>query len=840
MIRILAIDDNKDNIIVLHAILSDTMPDAVLYHAESGFHGLKLMKELSPHVILLDLIMPMMDGFDVLKKIRSGENPDYIPVIMITAIGESREKRIKALELGADAFLSKPVDEAELTAQIRAMIRIREMEELKRHEAERLSLLVDERTKALRKEIREHERTEIILKESELRFRTVFEKSELGIVLVSPDMKYLKVNPSFCGFTGYTECELLSMTVKDITVPEDFIQSKLAGEKLWAGEIASYHAEKRYLHKTGSLVWALIVVSVIRNNEGQPMFYLTMVNDITAKKTAEEQLAKEQVLFKTLIDYLPQTIYVKDLQKRKILANKADLEIIGKTEMEVIGKTDQEVFPKELAKRYETDDDLVFSTRCPIIDREEIIMTKDGNKLWFLTSKIPLFDHTGNLTGLVGIGHDITTRKLAEIEVKESELRLKKQNHEYLRLNKEYVVLNNELLESLNQIKKMNYDLQLAKAKAEEGEKLKTAFLHNISHEIRTPLNAIIGFTSVLTREDLSPVKRKEFSEIIYKSNDQLLSIINSIISLASLESGQENCTLIATDINQLILDVYEQFMVEHISPDVSFTYFTGMSDLRAHVMTDPVKLMQILANIVSNALKFTSKGYVKIGYALSGDMIEFSVEDSGIGIPEEMHEIVFERFRQVDNSETRKYGGTGLGLALSKGYAELLGGNIHVFSSPGKGSKFIISIPFIPVVKVDKINPRAMMNHKSKIPADSKILIAEDEYNNFLMLNEMLNDLRLKVFRAENGLEALNFCLGDINPDLVLMDMKMPVMDGEEATLKIKKIKPQIPVVAVSAYTTESDKQRFYKAGCDDFIEKPVRRENLIRVMEKHLNVVK
>jgi PAS domain S-box-containing protein len=560
-----------------------------------------------------------------------------------------------------------------------------------------------------------------------------------------------------------------------------------------------------------------------------------MINNITEKKQAEERLAREQVLLRTLIDNLPQTIYVKDLKKRKILANRADFEIIGKSAENVIGKTDSEVYPKGMAIRYEADDERVMSTKKAVIDREELIVNVEGKKVWFLTSKIPLFDHEGNITGLVGIGHDITSRKNAEDELKRSELKLKKQNDRYISLNKEYAALNSELSLSLEQIRKMNQDLQLAKEKAEESDKLKSAFLNNISHEIRTPLNAIIGFTTILAQNNISPEKREEFVNIIFKSNDQLLSIISSIIALASLESGQESLNLKETDINQLLNDVYEQFLVTNVNKEVTISYQKGLPDNKAITITDPVKLMQILVNLVENALKFTPKGYVRFGYKLDNDILEFFIEDSGIGIPGDMHNLIFERFRQIDNSATRKYGGTGLGLALSKGYAQLLEGAISVLSSPGTGSKFLLKIPYKPVSKVIESSDNTRPTDDD-FTNKRTLLVTEDEDINFTLLSEILSDLNLSLYRAENGLEALNFCSGNIKPYLVLMDMKMPVMDGIEATKRIKQVNPGLPVIALTAYTSEADKRKFIDAGCDYFIEKPFHMDNLISTVVKYL----
>ena len=256
------------------------------------------------------------------------------------------------------------------------------------------------------------------------------------------------------------------------------------------------------------------------------------VLDVTERKKAEEVIFNERHMLRTLIDNLPALIYIKDSECRKVIANKADVKNIGfNKEAEILGKTDIELFPGEVGQRGYADDKTVITTGKAIVDREEDFIDRDGVRRWLLTSKIPLYDNDGKISGLVGIGHDITERKKNEAE------------------------------------------LILAKEKAEESDRLKTAFLNNISHEIRTPLNAIVGFASILGTSELPADKKKEFVDIINVSNDQLLSIISGILSMATLEAGQEKINEEETDINQLLLNVYEQFLVNPISAEVTFSY---------------------------------------------------------------------------------------------------------------------------------------------------------------------------------------------------------------------------------------------------------------------------
>jgi CheY-like chemotaxis protein len=291
------------------------------------------------------------------------------------------------------------------------------------------------------------------------------------------------------------------------------------------------------------------------------------------------------------------------------------------------------------------------------------------------------------------------------------------------------------------------------------------------------------------------------------------------------------------TNINYLLENIYKQLLLDKVSPEVTFSYHAPLPDELANIFTDPIKLMQVMVNLVGNALKFTHQGYVRFGYDLVEDTLHFFVEDSGIGIHEEMHELIFQRFRQVDNSATRKYGGTGLGLALSKGYVELMGGRIEIKSKPGMGSTFSFKLPNKMILhdSTEKTEPKAQ---NYAILHGKTILVAEDEIYNFAMIEEFLTSVNIKVIKAENGLEAVNICLGHNAPDLVLMDIKMPMMDGMEASKRIKENKPGLPIIALTAYAFESDKDKILEAGCDAYLVKPIQQRVLYGTLAKFLSI--
>lgn len=383
---------------------------------------------------------------------------------------------------------------------------------------------------------------------------------------------------------------------------------------------------------------------------------------------------------------------------------------------------------------------------------------------------------------------------------------------------------------------KMEQELIASKEKAEENDRLKTAFLHNISHEIRTPLNAIVGFSSFLNQPNLPIDKRKEFTDIINLSSEQLLSIITDIISVATLEAGQERIHRKEIDINQTMAAVYEQFCIKFLYPNITIKYHSEIPDDEARVVTDGVKLIQILTNLVGNALKYTREGRVEFSCSIKNKELYFQIEDTGIGIPKHLHTKIFDRFWQVDSTVTREFGGTGLGLSISKAYVELMGGRIWLDSEPGIGSVFHFTLPFEPITKTSQSEIEDMEKRFDGTASKKVILIAEDETNNFLLVREYLSESVFNIIRVENGLDAVNICKNRRDIDIILMDIKMPVMDGIEATRQIRIMRPEIPVIAVTAYAYDTDKKRLLESGFNEYLPKPLKRDSLLKMLKKFI----
>ncbi|NTV16558.1 MAG: response regulator [Chlorobiaceae bacterium] len=387
------------------------------------------------------------------------------------------------------------------------------------------------------------------------------------------------------------------------------------------------------------------------------------------------------------------------------------------------------------------------------------------------------------------------------------------------------------------ELKKMCEKLTAAKEHAEECGRLKTAFLANISHEIRTPMNGILGFSELLKDPYLSGEEHAEYVDLIYQSGQRMQAIINDLIDITRIEAGEAKLQIAETPVNRLFHFLHGFFKPEIDKKGLYLNCTTALPDEDSILLTDGLKLNQILTNLIQNALKFTDKGGIDFGYTRKDGTLQFYVIDSGIGIPDNMKEKIFERFRRVDNPLNRRHEGAGLGLHISRGYVEMLGGTIWVESIEGKGSKFFFTLPCnLPVSSVKQSHPPIIQDIVDAVPGVT-ILIAEDETMSSFLLKKILKGEHITILSAVNGQEAV--VLVDRHPEinLVLIDIQMPVMDGFEATSLIKKIRPELPVIVQTAVSTKETIKKAAQAGCDGFITKPINMNKLLEMMQELLN---
>ena len=398
-----------------------------------------------------------------------------------------------------------------------------------------------------------------------------------------------------------------------------------------------------------------------------------------------------------------------------------------------------------------------------------------------------------------------------------------------------YVIVTAILFYSL--LKSHLVKIRNAEQKAINSDRLKTAFLQNISHEIRTPMNSIVGFSELLKDNRNTETEKQKYLELISKSSDQLLNIVNEVLDISLIETGNVSINKKRLDLNKLMDELYLLYKPS-VKHDISFSVIKGLPDQSGMILSDPVKVRQILNNLINNAIKFTDKGHVRFGYTPLADELQFFVEDTGIGIEPGYHDKIFERFLKVESETIRLYEGVGLGLAICKGNIDLLKGKIWIKSEPGKGSEFIFTIPYEPEyeeesVKIKKPDIKKALNNQT-------ILVAEDDEINSKYIKEIFRDSGAEILLAINGKEAVDICKVNNNIGLVLIDIKMPVMNGYEAIKQIRVLRPELPIIAQTAFALSNEMLKAFNAGSNDYISKPFKKDQLLELVAKHLSAGK
>ena len=808
-IKILAIDDNRDNLISIKALIKDIMPDAVTLTTESGTNGIELATAENPDVILLDIVMPLMDGYEVCKKLKADKKLSEIPVVFVTALKDDKESRIRALEVGADAFLAKPIDESELKAQICAMLKVKTANREKHAEKEQLAALVAEQTielklaykatlnllEDLRKENEARKKSEEALFESNQFNNSLLQTIPFDIDIVDGEGNVLyqsdKLKQKFSKLESCEKCWDYYCDDKK-QCPNCPL---LTGVKI--GETKSI---ERYGVFDGKIYEVVHTGMIFKGREALMEIFI----DITARKQAEEMLKKVTAA----VENSKVSVVITDCTGIIEYANPYFTQLSGYTPGEYIGKN-----PRVLKSGYHTT--AFYAEFWKTIksgttwEGEFYNRKKDGTYYWENAIVSPIQDEENVITHFVAIKTDITAAK------------------------------------------QMIEDLKTAKEKAEENERLKSAFLANMSHEIRTPMNGILGFAGLLKEPMLTGAEQQEYISIIEKSGTRMLNIINDVIAISKVESGQMKTSISATNVNEQMEYIYNFFKLEVEQKGMKLFLKNGLPTIESIIKTDKEKIYAILTNLVKNAIKFSDAGTIEIGYTCrekeysrdkaclgsATSELEFYVRDNGVGIPANRMEAIFDRFVQADISDKRAFQGAGLGLSISKAYVEMLGGKIWAESMEGSGSTFYFTLPCyneIELKDVTKDNPADNLAEKQS--RSLKILIAEDDEISGMLIAMAVKIFGRNVLKAITGVEAVEVCQKNPDLDFVLMDIKMPEMDGYEATRQIRKFNHDVIIIAQTAYALAGDREKALEAGCNDYIAKPFGQASLIALMEKHL----
>lgn len=634
--------------------------------------------------------------------------------------------------------------------------------------------------------IDERKRAELALSASRSKYKSIFENIQDVYYEALQDGTIIEVSPSVERYSKYKREELLNTNI--LNYYDAPTREKVLNELMAKGHVTDF--EIVLLDKDGRPIECSLSSTLIKDSHGNFVKICGSIRDISFRKKVERDLRESETRYKTLVNNSPNAVLVLN-NNMFIYGNSSAIKIFG-------FKNEQELFNCKPLDLIFVDDKNYIREKLNNIQQatsyqaEEIrILHQDGSIINVLATALPIV-YSGEDCILI-VGQDITAQKETEKE------------------------------------------LIKAKAKAEESDRLKSAFLANMSHEIRTPLNGIIGFAGLLRRPNNSKEKIEKYAQVIESSSHQLLALINDIIDISKIESGQITLNEDIININQVFNDLSNIYRTFIEKKGVSFNVFKELDDKDAYLKTDEVKIKQILNNLLNNALKFTHSGSITMAYAIKGEKIHFYIEDTGIGISEQYHQIVFERFRQAETVETKKYGGTGLGLSISKALVELLGGKMDLHSIPEVGTKFSFYIPYVNssdrYLKFDKDDDSKIFDWSNKT-----LLIAEDENTNYLFLKELLLETKIKIYRAENGKQAIEQLKKHPNVHLAILDIKMPELDGYETVKEFKRIKPDLKVIALTAFAMSNDRKRAFEEGFDGYISKPVIKNDLMRLMERFL----
>lgn len=692
------------------------------------------------------------------------------------------------------------------------------------------------------RDITKRKQAEKALLESEMKFRFAMHNSPIGMALVAPDGRWLDVNNAICNIIGYTKEELSLRDFQSVTYPDDLEKDLNFVKQMLNRELEKYQMEKRYFHKDGRVIWILLNVSLVWNDDGTPKYFISQIQDITNRKRTEQI---QKVLYN-----ISNAVITTDNLKKLIKQIKKELGTIIDITNFFVALYDQETDTLSLPFFTDEKDKIssfpagktmtkyVINTRKSLlvtsvqqeklVEKGDIEFVGSRSKIWL---GVPL-KIEGKVTGVLAIQSYTDENAYTKSDMKLLEF------------------VSDQISISIDR-KKAEEDLKNTLVKATESDRLKSAFLATMSHELRTPLNAIIGFSDIIN-EDVPIVDIMKFNKTINTSGTHLLSIVEDLFNITLIEAGEIRIVKEDVKLKSILNDVQEIIKIEqqkidknHL--DLNLRIPTESSDLTLN--TDASKLKQILINLLKNALKFTHEGHVCYGFEIETiqdkPTLKFCVEDTGIGIPKDKQELIFDAFRQVEETNTKTYGGTGIGLSISKKLTELLGGKIWLESEEGKGSNFYFTIPLEGSEIVDKpteIEPEVEVKTESYTKKKSKfkkktILIVEDVEPSFEFLKAVLKKSGIKTLWANNGKTAVKYCNETPDIDLVLMDINMPIMNGYEATKEIKKFKPDLPIIAQTAYAIAGDRQKSLDAGCNDYISKPIKKDELLAIIGKYIN---
>jgi PAS domain S-box-containing protein len=828
MKKALIVDDLQENLYLVESLLKAYNYKTI--SARNGAEALGLALADPPDIIIADILMPVMDGYTLCREWKKDENLKNIPFVFYTATYTHPKDGEFAMSLGADKFIIKPQEPEAFIAMIEEVLAeyiggnhtlhtppelsettmlkeynetlIRKMEDrmLKSEESEKKIRIY---AAQLEKEIEQRKLVEQALKESEILFRSVVKYAAEGFAITDATGRIIIWNDAMEKITGLLardiigkyawELQILLMpekhrTERAVTNLRKEISAFLAtGNSPFAGKLF----ERKYIQPSGTEVYFEERVVAITTDPG--FILVATLNEITERKIADRALKESELRFRVLAESAPVGIFQTDMGGLTNYVNPRWCEISQLSFDEAIGfGWHKSIHPEDF-------ENVVGGWQRTIITREVSkteyrFIHPDGSITWVFGQAVPQNDKDGNFIGYIGTVTDITERK------------------------------------------KMEADLIVSKERAEESDRLKSAFLANMSHEIRTPMNGILGFTELLKEPNLSGNEQQFYIQVIEESGSRMLDLMDNIIDISRIESGEIKVSISAYDIKRKFEHLFDFFNVEAEKKGLKLIINHSLAFNESIIRTDVQKLDAILINLIKNAIKFTRDGFVEFGCEKQDGQFKFFVKDCGVGIERENLDIIFERFRQASESLSRPYEGAGLGLSISKAYVEILGGKIWAESELGKGSVFYFTLPDnAQIAEEIPVLGNIVAEDKPQLPMNLKLMIVDDNDISLDYLGIICAMFCKETIKARTGAEAVEKLRDNPDVNLILMDMKMPVMDGYEATRQIRQFNKEVIIIAQTAFTLVGDKEKAMEAGCNDYIAKPLNKEKLEALIQFH-----
>ncbi|MDV7186338.1 PAS domain S-box protein [Lutibacter sp. TH_r2] len=680
---------------------------------------------------------------------------------------------------------------------------------------------------SLIEDITEKNKAKEALQKSESKYKDLFEKSHDPIMIVNEKGNYLDCNEAALKLYACTNKNEIVGKKTTFFSPEFQPNGELSGEvSNKAAKITlakgSYKFEFQHKDKNGRIFPSEIHLTRIIDNDNRVKIH-GIVRDISERKKKEKL---EKVIYNisnaalTIDEFNEFGEFIKDELHKVIDTNNFFIALYNK-ENDTISTPfiiDEYNFTAKNLPAKGTLTGYVIKTKKPLkvnieqhnklIDQGKVDMVGSISKIWV---GAPL-KNQNNVFGAIAVQSYVNENAYSDSDVKLLEF------------------VANQISSSI-QIKNSQKELEEALLKAQESDRLKSAFLANMSHEIRTPMNGIIGFSELFTKQNITEKERQSYANIVIKSSKQLLSIVNDVLDISKIEAGLTQIHNNNVNVNELLDELYSFYKPTANEKNIEFILNKSLENLKSTIKTDRTKLKQVFDNLLSNAFKFTNTGSVKLGYNVKEKYLEFYIKDTGIGIEKELQPVIFDRFIQANIHKQQK--GTGLGLAISKNFIELFGGEIHLESNQ-KGTTITFTIPYNPNKKIKKKIIRSSIEKEINVKnKELTILVAEDEEYNMMYINELFSTTKFKVIEAENGLLAVEKAKNNPNIDLILMDIKMPKLNGYEAMKEIKKQGIQIPIIALSAFAMESEKETAISKGFDSYLTKPINKELLFKIID-------